>query len=230
MSKKLKDLGLTEQVYRELKHDIISGHYKPGERITISSLSVALGVSPTPVREAIRLLAAEGGLDLKPNHSLRITALSQEAYKEVSQIRVQLEGLAAAEAARRRTDRQLRSFVKTNEKLESARKAGRFDAVLRHNRVFHFALVEMARMPILGCVLESLWLRSGPLLNLLYASQYRKPLPNHPHDQLVEAIRERDAAKATRAIRRDIELGTKAVLEQLGAREDAREGSTLEDA
>ena len=190
MSRKLKGLGLTEQVYDELRHEIISGRYKPGEKITISSLAVALGVSPTPVREATRLLAAEGGLDLRPNHSLRVTALSRAAYKEVSQIRGELEGLAAAEAARWRTDRQLRSFVETNEKLEAARKAGRFDAVLRHNRVFHFALVEMARMPILGRVLESLWLRSGPLLNLLYASRHRDPLPNHPHVQLIEAIRD----------------------------------------
>lgn len=221
MTKKLKDVGLTEQVYGELKHDIISGHYQPGEKITISSLAAALGVSPTPVREAIRLLIAEGGLDLKPNHSVTVAALTADAYEEVARIRMELEGMAASEAARRRTERQLRSFIETNRKLETARKAGRFETVLQHNRAFHFALVEMASMPILAAVLETLWLRSGPLLNLLYEYQYRKPIKDHPHDQLVRAIRDGDAARASKAIRRDIELGTHVIVEHLRSREEA---------
>lgn len=217
MTRKLKDVGLAEQVYGELKHEIISGHYKPGEKITISSLAASLGVSPTPVREAIRLLIAEGGLDLKPNHSVTVAALSVEQYEEVSRIRMELEGLAAAEAARRRSDRQLRSFAETARKLEAARKAGRFETVLQHNRSFHFALVDMAGMPILGAVLETLWLRSGPLLNLLYDYQYRKPIANHPHDQLLKAVRSQDAGRASKAIRRDIELGTRVIVEHLRA-------------
>ena len=222
MTKKLKDVGLAEQVYQELKHEIISGHYKPGEKITISSLADALGVSPTPVREAIRLLIAGGGLDLKPNHSVTVAALSVEEYTEVSRIRMELEGMAAAEAARRRSERQLRNFIETNDKLEAARKAGRFETVLQHNRAFHFALVDMAGMPILRAVLESLWLRSGPLLNLLYEHQYRKPIANHPHDQLVKAIRDGDATRAAKAIRRDIELGTRVIVEHLRADEGAQ--------
>ena len=224
MTKKLKDVGLTEQVYGRLKHDIISGHYRPGEKITISSLASALGVSPTPVREAIRLLVAEGGLDLRPNHSVTVAALTADEYEEVSRIRMELEGLAAAEAARRRTDRQLRSIIETNKKLETARKAGRFDTVLQHNRSFHFALVEMAGMPILAAVLETLWLRSGPLLNLLYEYQYRKPIADHPHGQLLKAIRDGDPTRASKATRRDIELGTRVIVDHLRAQEAADSG------
>lgn len=215
MSRKLKDVALSDRVYTELRKDLISGRYQPGEKITISSLAEAFGVSPTPVREAIRLLIAEGGLDLKPNHSVTVPALSPAEYREITRIRLELEGLAAFEAAGRYGDKQFARFVETNRKLEKARAAGRFGTVLQCNREFHFALTEMAGMPTLASVLEGLWLRSGPLLNLLYDYGYQQEIKDHPHDELIDALSRRDAAGAKAAIQRDIELGTEIIAKHL---------------
>lgn len=77
-------------------------------------------------------------------------------------------------------------------------------------------------MPILAAVLETLWLRSGPLLNLLYGDRYRKPIADHPHERLLRAVREGDSAGAAAAIRRDIELGTRVILDHLRARAAGR--------
>lgn len=215
VSRKLKDVALSNQVYAELRKDLISGRYEAGEKITISSLAEAFGVSPTPVREAIRLIIAEGGLDLKPNHSVTVAALTAAQYREITAIRLELEGLAAFEAAARRSEKQLARFIETNQKMEKARAAGRFDTVLQYNREFHFALADMAGMPILASVLESLWLRSGPLLNLLYKYGYQRPVKNHPHDEVITAVKSGKPADAKAAIQRDIKLGTDIIAEHL---------------
>ena len=218
-NRKLKDVALSDQVYAALRRDLIAGHYPPGEKITISSLAESFGVSPTPVREAIRLLLAEGALDLKPNHSVRVAAPTARQYREIAEIRMRLEGLAASTAAVHGTAKQLRALVDINTKMETARAAKRYTTVLLHNREFHFALAEMGGMEILASVLETMWLRSGPLLNLLYAYGYREPVDDHPHMQVIAAIRDRDGPAAEAAIRRDIELGTRIIVDHLDAAE-----------
>ena len=215
LNKKLTDVALSDRVYSELRKDLIAGRYQPGERITISSLAEKFGVSPTPVREAIRLLLAQGGLDLRPNHSVTVVALSSSEYRDTARIRMRLEGMAATEAAGLRTDKQLAQLIRTNERLEYARSKGRYSEVLQRNREFHFALAEMARMPILTTVLENLWMRSGPLFNVLYDYEYRQPLDDHPHDDLLKAIEKQDATEAESAIRRDIKRGADIIVGHL---------------
>lgn len=221
MTRKLNDVALSEQVYLALRGDIIAGHYQPGEKITISSLAEQFGVSSTPVREAIRLLLAEGGLDLRPNHSVTVVALSSERYREVATIRMELEGLAAATAAQCRTEKQLSHFSMINEKLESARLKGKFGEVLKRNRELHFSLAEMARMPVLSQVLEGLWLRSGPLLNVLYQYSYSQPIKDHPHNELLAALVAGNPEKARKAIQRDIRQGTKIITQHIESVENS---------
>ncbi len=220
-NRKLKDVALSDRVYDALRRDLIAGHYRPGEKITISSLADGFGVSHTPVREAIRLLLAEGALDLKPNHSVRVSAPTARQYREIAEIRMRLEGMAASAAASQRTAKQLRSLIDINTKLEAARTAKRYTTVLTHNREFHFALAEMGGMEILASVLEMLWLRSGPLLNLLYEYGYRDPVDDHPHLEVIAAIQDRDGAAAEAAIRRDIEQGTRIIAGHLDTTEAA---------
>lgn len=227
MTGKLTDVALSDRVYMALRGDIIAGHYQPGEKITISSLAKRFGVSPTPVREAIRLLLAQGGLDMKPNHSVTVAELSATEYREIADIRHELEGMAAAQAATRRSHKQLAKLIALNKSLETARLKGRFREVLVYNRQFHFAMTEMADMSIMASVLENLWLRSGPLLNVLYNYDYQRPLDDHPHDELIAAIADGDAKRAKKAIQRDIKLGTKIVvqhLEELEAKRSQRIG------
>ncbi|WP_422368704.1 GntR family transcriptional regulator [Pelagibius sp.] len=215
--KKLEDMSLSDRAYEALREDIIAGRFQPGKKITIASLSKEFGVSPTPVREAIRLLLAQGALDLKPNHSVTVVALTADEYREIARIRIELEGMAAAEAAILRTEAQAKRLRKINDDLEAARAKGRYADVLRRNRAFHFALPEMARLSTLTDVLEMLWLRSGPLLNVLYDYDYdyRSPLGDHPHEALVDAIERQDSEVARAAIQRDIQLGTEVITAHL---------------
>ncbi|MCR9122923.1 MAG: GntR family transcriptional regulator [Phyllobacteriaceae bacterium] len=213
--KKLEDLSLADRAYQSLRGDIIAGRYQPGEKITIASLAKEFDISPTPIREAIRLLLAQGALDLRPNHSVTVVELSAADYTEIARIRQHLEGMAAADAAERRSASQLKEIHKINRDLEAARSKGKFDDVLRFNRAFHFALPKIAGLRSTTSVLETLWLRSGPLLNVLYQYSYRTPLPNHPHEALLRALDTQDAVAARQAIQRDIEEGTEIILAHL---------------
>ena len=213
--KKLEDLSLADRAYQSLRDDIIAGRYQPGEKITIASLAKEFDISPTPIREAIRLLLAQGALDLRPNHSVTVVALDADDYTEIAQIRHHLEGMAAGEAALLRNQMDLKEVRKINRDLEAARSKGKFDDVLRFNRMLHFALPRIAGLSATTSVLETLWLRSGPLLNVLYQYAYRSPLPNHPHEALLVALEAQDAEAAREAIQRDIQQGTEVILAHL---------------
>ncbi len=64
-----------EQVYREVRRALMGGSFEPGQKITVTSLAIALGVSAMPVREALRRLAAERALEMQPNRSVRVPRL-----------------------------------------------------------------------------------------------------------------------------------------------------------
>lgn len=106
-------VSITERVYYELRHAILSDLLSSGSWLRQDELTEQLGVSRTPVREALRTLSREGLVELIPNYGARVSELSMEEFEEIYAVRKGIEGLAA-----RRSVRQL-SF----EKLENLRAA-----------------------------------------------------------------------------------------------------------
>jgi len=90
---------LSQKVYRILKKRIIKGDLKPGEKLLENKIAEQLGVSRTPVREALRKIVAEGLVKIKPNLGMTVIEFSLEDLQEVLQVRMVLEGLAASIAA-----------------------------------------------------------------------------------------------------------------------------------
>jgi DNA-binding GntR family transcriptional regulator len=86
-------------VYKELETAILSGHIRPGERIITEDIAQRLAVSKIPVREALRRLEAGGLISIKPNWGSTVSELSKESLKEILQIRINLECMAAQKAA-----------------------------------------------------------------------------------------------------------------------------------
>ena len=106
---------LNDRVYRELKNSIMSGAFKPGVELTLRSVAEALGTSFMPVRDAMRRLVTERGLEIRPSRTIAIPTLSAEEFLELRRVRVLLEGEAVALAAEKITERQLanvRTIVK----------------------------------------------------------------------------------------------------------------------
>jgi len=198
-----ESVSVSESVYRRLRAELMAGQFQPGGKLSIRRLSQCYGVSFTPVREAIKRLVAEGGLDVHSNRTFRIPSLSDRQKREILQLRLNLEGEAAAEAARKVNITFLRRLATIDRKLTRAARRGDAAAVRELNRQFHFAVYRRSDNATLLLLIENLWLR--------YASSYDlgggadRPIRSFSqHQRLLDALEKGDAAAARRAIVRDL--------------------------
>lgn len=205
--------------YEALKQALKTGAFTPGQKITIMATAKALGMSTTPVREALKRLVSDGALEMLPNRSVRLPALTLERLHELTKMRAALEGLAAQEAARNASDKEIARLEAIQIEMLAARDRGDVAERLRCNEAFHFTLYRAARMPRLMRTLDSLWMESGPYFNLLKPTTdgigYTDGLTYHA--SAITAIRQGNCEAARAAIVLDIESAADALVAQLRA-------------
>jgi len=109
--------SLTDRLYREIRDSILSWSVSPGQILVETQLAKEHGVSKTPVREALALLSQEGLVEVIPRVGYRVTSMTPKDVDELFDLRVLLEGQAAAMAAVRATDQQLEALCATNHAL-----------------------------------------------------------------------------------------------------------------
>jgi len=206
-------------VYALLREALITGRFQPDDRLRIRDLAQQLGTSVTPVRDAILQLAKEQALVLRTPRDIRVPVLSREQYLEIRSIRVALEGLAAETAASRVTPAQLAMLEKNIRDNLAAIHADDLVAALKLNQAFHFALAEIAGMPLLKGFLDSLWMRTGPLIARTYGSFNERMAVEH-HWEVLHALQQGDGAAARAAICTDLTDGSQKMLEFLAQREE----------
>ncbi|MBC2778944.1 GntR family transcriptional regulator [Parasphingopyxis marina] len=196
---------LHKRAYDRLCEALMRGEFSPGQKLTFRSLAEALGVSVTPVREAVSTLAALGALRVHPKRHIEVSKLSAEAYVEMLELRRLLEGHAAARAAERITDSEVEQIVEINDGLMQYALAGNLRKAMRDNQRFHFAVYRASRSAYLVENIERLWLLIGPSLNLHLAEEYaqgKEVLQSgfENHIKLIDALQERDPSAALSAI------------------------------
>jgi DNA-binding GntR family transcriptional regulator len=217
--KKICTENLTGKVYQQIKEAIMSGRFQPGDRVPIRQLADKMGTSTTPVREALLKLVSYGALEMKPAHPIAIPVLDKKGYMENRAIRVVNEGLAASEAARRITKRQLNKLVKLNDEMIKAAKENRFNDSIAHNYAFHIEVCRAADMPVLLEFIEILWLKIGPSLNFLKsrASRNRPKGSSNYHQDILEALENKDPEAARLAMEKDLVEGGETLLDYFEA-------------
>ncbi len=197
--------NMTARIYRELKGRLMTGQLPPGQTITLRSVSESLGVSQTPVREALMQLVSERALSLSPGKSVTVPKLSAAQLQELRSIRLELESFAGRVAARNVTPELLKELTRIHQRLAAARKRGDRDALLNANFEFHFALYSAARMPYLLSLIENLWVQTASYLTFMYQPPFPGLAGEHPHSAIIAALRRNDGDAVIREIRRDIE-------------------------
>ena len=202
-----------EWVYHRIRLDLMAGRYQPGEKLTIARLTASLGVSMTPVREALRRLAAERALEMNPNRSVAVPKLSIREVLEVRRIREQLEGYAARLAARNIGAAQIERLERIGRDLATARARADARGILRLNEAFHFTLYEAAGVRVLTDLIATLWLQSAPTLHLVLRPEnidcYPHAAQNRHNRALLRALRVRDGRAAARAIAAEIAVASR---------------------
>lgn len=207
-------------VYEQLRHALMWGMFEPAQVITIASLAAEFGTSHMPVREALRRLAAENGLEIARNGSARVPAVSRARLDDLCRIRATLEGLATELATPRMRPGDIERCVQLAEEHEALGKAGKVYDMLRKNHEFHFAIYDLSGSEALPPLIATLWLRFGPYMRLLsdlVARQLEEGIV-HPystyHYEMLDAFRAGDAKKAGELMVKDIEA-TQALLRVL---------------
>ena len=195
---------LQDHVYRQLCELILNGEIAPGQLITIQSLSDAFGVSAMPVREALQRLTAARVLTVISSRSIGIPRLTSERLSDLRRVRLEIESLAAVWATPNIGDDEMIELEAIVGAMEKAARAGDNKQYLRCNRAFHFKIYQAARSDALIAIVETLWLQISPYFHLLHASgNYFKA--NEQHEIMLSAIRARDEAAVSLAVRNDIE-------------------------
>jgi DNA-binding GntR family transcriptional regulator len=208
---KLQRNTLNEEVYQQLKHALMTGRIAPGSTMTIRSLAKSFGISPMPVREALRRLVAEHVLVLLPNRSVSLPIITRERFREITRIRTSLEGLAAEEATPLVTPDVVKRMAALNDEMEMPGQTKRPEYLVK-NREFHFCLYQSSGLPTLVKIIEALWLQIGPLLTIQqeeFASG--GVIVQTQHRRLLKALRKGDATEAREAIVNDIEDAAKII-------------------
>lgn len=213
-------VSLTEQVHVELTRGLITGRFLPGTRLLVRDLAEEMGLSPTPVREALQQLVAEGALTQEAGRSFRVPEFTPEDYLELRDLRLNLEGEAAAAAALRISGAAIGQLTAIHRQLLAAKVAEDYKAALSYNQAFHLGVCAEAGNNRLLRLVSVLWLQTGPLLNILYprADSPTGSSGPHPHETLLQAFRDRDAVAARAALRQDILDASTDILEAIAIR------------
>ena len=183
-------------VFSTLMEDILSGRLEPGEKLNISEISERLGVSRTPVREALKQLMSVGLVENVPHRSPFVKKLSIEEIIELYYIRAALEGIASRLAAQRLTDDQIKELEALCKRMEEKARSGQYDDFIEDNSKFHFLVYEATNSPRLQEMAHQYYRQ---------CEQYRALVMELPgsyeevcqeHKNILTSFKERDLEKA----------------------------------
>ncbi len=189
-----------------MKEAALAGRFRPGETVTLRSLSAQLSLGEMPVREALRRLTAEGAFEAMPNRSARVPLLNRRQVEQILELRVLLEGRAAALAARNISLGQIEALRALQQEMAQGIERGEGRAHAARNLAFHFEIYRIADNPVLSALIETLWLRLAPLLENTLPLLTGKPTLFRQvgcghHEQLLTAFQTRDPVGAEEAMR-----------------------------
>lgn len=214
-SAKLKRIGLHERAAARMRTMIIRGELAPGSQTQETKLSKSLGVSRTPLREAIKVLAAEGLIELRPNRSPRIADIAIAGISELFEALAGIERLAAELAAERATERDLARLRTLQTRMEGHHRNGKLDDYFAVNGEIHNMIVRMARNTPLREAHETLISRAERARYLALGADRRWSNSVNEHADILAAIEARDSEAAGRLLGSHVRSTGTALLEVL---------------
>jgi DNA-binding GntR family transcriptional regulator len=201
-----------DQVYEAIRQALITGRIAPGKGVSLRSLAAELGVSPMPVRDAVRRLVAERALAINPaNKRLSVPSLTADRLEQLSLARLWVEPELAARAVTRAVANAdstlIRQLQTIDADVDEALRLGDVDRYMSANHAFHFALYERAGAEVLLSMAGGLWLQVGPFMRVVFGRVGADGLAADRHAEAIAALKAKDADGARRAIAADLSEG-----------------------
>ena len=211
---------MRDQVFEKLRKAIITGELEPGERLVERTLAEQLGVSRTPVREAIRMLELEGLITYLPKLGAVVAQVSNSEVLEIYRIRAVLEGLAARMAAENITPNattKLMNKLKEIEKVAQQRDLTKLEQV---HQQFNDTIYQAAGSPRLYDMITTLVDHILCYTKVGYSQPGRIMEATQEHRRLAEAIKGKNGALAEQVAREHIDNSRRAYFQTLAVRQD----------
>lgn len=190
---------LREMVYEELKMQILTGSIVPGTRMMEVELAQEMGVSRTPIREAIRKLEKEGLVTIEPRRGAYASQISTEDMVEILEVRQNMEGLAAYFAASRMTPDQMKELKEVSDLYNKAVSESNMESMIKHDTRFHRIIVESCNNKILVQMIEQLQELVLRFRYIYYDNFRRAENMPEEHAIILNAIERNDADAAREA-------------------------------
>ena len=202
-----------EMAYKAIRQRILDNVYPAGHRALEQEYADELGLSRTPVREALLKLAGEGLVEVIPRHGTRVLPVSTEDMREIYQMLTALEPMAAELLANKKLPAaDLKPLIEASRDMTAALKADDLDAWAEADERYHRLLIALAGNRLLADTVQGLWDRAH---RARMVTLRLRPKPLHStteHNAIVEAIRVGDASQAARLYRAHRERGSSELL------------------
>lgn len=208
-------LPLRDVVFQTLRQAILKGELKPGERLMEIHLAQKLGVSRTPVREAIRKLELEGLVIMIPRKGAVVSEITVSELEDVLEVRLALEELAVRHACRKHTEEQLETLQKAAAEFRRVLHGPDIVAYAQADEEFHDIIYKMTGNRRLVQILNNLREQM-----YRYRLEYLKDKSSHPllvheHDEIVSALAARDEKNALRVMNGHVQRQKEYIIQRL---------------
>ena len=212
---------LHEEVAREIKRLIENGDLAPGSRLSERQLGFQLGVSRTPLREALRSLAGEGLVELSPRRGALVAKLDTDAVEHIFSVMEALEALAGALACEVMSDTEIEEVRELHKALLQSYELRDVESFYTLNRKIHEAILDGAHNPVLARIYSTLngQMKRARFMALNNARQWREAV--REHEEIMDALVQRDAERLGAALHRHLKNKRDKVKQSLGSRTQA---------
>lgn len=208
-----RSLTKTDAAFLTLRAAIEDGRLRPGERLTLPRLRDELEMSPTPIREAIRMLQAEGLVEHRPHHGVVVATYTASSVEEIYRLRVVLEPMATQLAVERATDEQVAALRALHEELTRAvRGKGRQPDAAALNAEWHGTLYAACESRYLQEFIARLW-AAVPMRAVWSTRRGEESIAQHA--AIMDAVERRDATQAAELMREHTAFGARSTTEHL---------------
>lgn len=214
----VNEAKIHDQVYEALSEAIIQGQIPPLKSVSLRTLAHNLGVSPMPVREAVRRLIAEKALELQPsNKRLRVPELSEHRLLQLMTARQWVEPELAYLATKRITRDVIKRLRDDDAAVMNALGKGDVSAYMQANHDFHFSIYRLADADLFYDMARTLWLQTGPFMRVVFGRMGTVQLPKDHHQDMIRALEGGNADAVRSSMAADVHEGMELMLEAIKA-------------
>lgn len=208
-------LPLRDVVFNTLRKAILTGKLKPGERLMEVHLASRLGVSRTPIREAIRKLELEGLVIMIPRRGAEVAQITEKSLKDVLEVRRALDALSVELACDRITEEEIRTLKEACDKFENAVKGKEVSEIAKADVALHDIIVQAAGNQRLQQLVNNLaeQMYRYRFVYIKDESQHEKLIAEHK--EIYESIANRDKERASKAAKIHIDNQEKSIIRQI---------------